>query len=156
MSTSTAQLLIYDAAVAALRANPALADGRVTSMRDGKRALLENAASQLRVFIDQSVPAAIIGGPAPVQWETTLRVECVARDGISSVGLVSSSALDTASVLCAQVQQRLLASLAALSDVSEITPAPMLWGEDVADTTLVVCQCQFRISHRSAFATLIV
>ena len=153
MST-TAHLVIYDAVVAALRAAPALADGHVKSMRDTNRRVPEGVTRHLRVFLDQARPIGqVIGGAAPVDWQTRIRVECLARD---TLGTTPTSAFDTASDLAAQVQNRLLTDVALTALISEINPGPMVWTEDEADTSLINCQVLFEIQHRSAYSTLIV
>jgi hypothetical protein len=150
---TTSHLVVYDAAVAALAKAPALAGGHIKTMRSTNRRMPDGVTSQLRVFIDQSNPFAHIGGNAPVDWTTRLRIECMARD---TVGTTPTSALDTATLLAAQVQQRLLTDIDLSLLISEISPGPFGWAEDEADTQLTACQCLITLTHRTAFETVIV
>lgn len=151
--SSTSQLVIYDALVAALQAAPALADGHIKTMRESNRRMPEGVMRQLRVFLDQSLPQPLLGGNAPVDWTTRVRVECLARD---LLGASPVSAFDAASALAASVQQRVLESATLAALVEEVNPAPMQWAEDEADTTLGACQCLFTLTHRAPFTNLIV
>lgn len=148
MST-TSQLQIYDALTASLAQAPALAGGRINTMRTTNRPMPAEFASQIRVFLDQSLPAAMVGGTAPVDWTTRIRVECVARD------VPGTKALDAASLIAAQVQARVLQDATLQALASEVTPAPMQWAEDEADTSLIACQAIFTVVHRAPFSNLI-
>lgn len=150
---STSQLVVYDALVAALQSAPVLADGQIKTMRDSKRPMPEGVTRQLRVFLDRSRPDALLGGNAPVDWMTQIRVECLARD---LLGPNPVSAFDAATLLAASVQQRVLESATLAALVTEVQPAPMQWAEDEADTTLGACQCLFTLTHRAPFSNLIV
>jgi len=152
MST-TYHLRVYDAAVAALQAFPALADGNIKTMRSSNRPMPEGVSQQVRVFLDPTTPQSLVGGSAPTDWVTRIRVECMTRDVL---GPTPSKAFDTASTLAALVHQRLLqdANLQAL--VSEVSPAGMQWVEDEADTGLVACQCIYTVQHRTPFTNLTV
>lgn len=151
--TTTYHLQVYDAAVAALQAFPALADGNVKTMRSTNRPMPEGVSQQLRVFLDPTLPQSMVGGSAPVDWITRIRVECMARD---LLGPAPVKAFDAASALAAQVHQRLLQDVALLALVSEVSPAGMRWDEDEADTSLVACQCIFTVQHRTPFTNLTV
>lgn len=152
--SGTAHTVVYDAVVAALQAAPALADGHVKTTRDTNRRMPEGVTRQLRVFLDQTRPIVEnIGGNAPLYWQTRLRVECLARD---TLGVTPASAFDTATELAAAVQARLLADSALAALIVDISPGPMAWAEDEADTQLTACQVLFDVQHRSAYATLLV
>lgn len=151
--TTTSQLLVYDALVAALNVAPALADGNIKTMRDTNRAMDAEKASQIRVFLDQSLPSPLLGGTAPVDWSTRIRINCLARDVL---GASPVKAFDAASALAVSVQQRVLESAALSALVTEVLPAPMQWAEDEFDTGLGACQCLFTLTHRAPFSNLIV
>jgi len=151
MST-TSQLLVYDALVAALNVAPALAGGNIKTMRDTNRAMDVEQASQIRAFLDQSLPSPLIGGSAPVDWSTRIRINCLARDVLGATPL---KAFDVVSALAASVQQRVLESAALAALVMEVNPAPMQWAEDEFDTSLGACQCLFTLTHRAPFSNLI-
>lgn len=151
--TTTYHLQIYDAAVAALQAAPALADGNVKTMRSTNRPMPEGVSRQLRVFLGTTLPQSMVGGSAPTDWVTRLRVECMARDVL---GPTPVKAFDVASTLAAQVHQRLLQDAALQALVSEVAPAGMQWDEDEADTSLATCQCIFTVQHRTPFTNLTV
>ena len=151
--TTTYHLQVYDAAVAALQAFPALADGNVKTMRSTNRPMPEGVSQQLRVFLDPTLPQSLVGGNAPVDWITRIRVECMTRDVL---GPTPVKAFDAASTLAAQVHQRLLQDTALQALVSEVSPAGMQWVEDEADTGLMACQCIFTVQHRTPFTNLTV
>lgn len=148
MST-TAQLQVYDAAAAALLAAPALAGGRVHTMDTTNKPMPADVSSQIRLYLDRSMPAALLGGTAPVDWTTTIYAECTAR---TAAGV---SALRAATLLASQVQQRLLEDAALQAMVQELTPAPMEWAEDEADTSVIACRCVFTVVHRAPYTNLI-
>jgi hypothetical protein len=151
--SSTYHLQVYDAFVAAISALPALASGNIKTMRNSNRAMAADVTSQIRVTIDQSLPTQIVGGTAPADWQTTLRVDCLARD---VVDYTTTKALDTATALAASVQKRVLESASLQELIIEINPAPMQWTEDEADTGLMVCRCLFTLVHRTPYTNLIV
>lgn len=151
--SSTAHLVVYDAVVAALRVATALAGGNIKTMRDTNRPMDVDLTSQIRVFLDQSLPSPLTGGSAPVDWATRIRVECLARDVL---GTTPVKALDAASLLAANVQKRILESTDLSALISEVLPGAMQWAEDEADTSLMACQCLFTLVHRTPFTNLIV
>ena len=151
--SSTAHLVIYDAVVAALSAATALAGGNIKTMRDTNRPMDVDLTSQIRVFLDQSLPSPLTGGSAPVDWATRIRVECLARDVLGNTPV---KALDAASALAANVQKRILESTDLSALISEVLPGAMQWAEDEADTSLMACQCLFTLVHRTPFTNLIV
>lgn len=151
--SSTAHLVVYDAVVAALRVATALAGGNIKTMRDTNRPMDVDLTSQIRVFLDQSLPSPLTGGSAPVDWATRIRVECLARDVL---GTTPVKALDAASLLAANVQKRILESTDLSALISEVLPGAMQWAEDEADTSLMACQCLFTLMHRTPFTNLIV
>lgn len=151
--SSTAHLVVYDAVVAALSAATALAGGNIKTMRDTNRPMDVDLTSQIRVFLDQSLPSPLTGGSAPVDWATRIRVECLARDVL---GTTPVKALDAASALAANVQKRILESTTLAALISEVLPGAMQWAEDEADTSLMACQCLFILVHRTPFTNLIV
>lgn len=148
--TTTAQLQVYDACATALQGAPALAGGRVYTMDTTNRPMPADVVSQIRLYLDRSTPAPLLGGSsAPVDWASTVYAECTAR---SAAGV---SALRAATLLAAQVQQRLLEDAALQAMVQELTPAPMEWAEDEADTSVVACRCIFTVVHRAPYTNLI-
>lgn len=153
--SSTYQLVVYDAVVATLTATTALAGGNIKTERDAgvNRTMDADVASEIRVFLDQSLPSPIVGGSAPVDWATRVRIECLARDVLGSTPV---KAFDAASALAANVQKRILESSTLAALVSEVLPAPMQWARDEADTLLGACQCLFTLVHRTPFTNLIV
>lgn len=146
--SSTYHLDLYNAMVAALRKTPALAGGRITDMNTINRAMSNEVPSRLRVFLDRTLPTPFIGGGAPVDWNTRIRVECQAR------GLPGQPAMLTATQLGAQVQARLLADADVQALVSQIDPGPMAWAEDELDTTVIACQVGLDVQHRTPYADL--
>lgn len=150
---TTKHVQVYDAVVAALQSAPPLAGGRIKTMRDTNRAMPLEVISQIRVSLNQALPEPLIGGAAPVDWSTRIRIECLARDVLQpSV----TFALDAVSDLAALVQSRVLSDSALQALVSQVLPAPMQWTDDEADTALVACHCIFTLVHRTPFSNLMV
>ena len=150
--SSTQHLVIYGAVITALSAATALAGGNIKTMRDTDRPMAEDVNAQIRVCLDQSLPAPLVGGSAPVDWQTRIRVECLARDVL---GATPVKALDASTVLAANVQKRILEDSALQALISEVLPCVMQWAEDEADTSLIVCKCLFTLTHRTPFSNLI-
>lgn len=158
MSSTTSHLVVYDAVVTALQATPALTDGGIKTMRDTNRPMDADVKSQIRVFLDRSDPAPLVGGSAPVDWTTRVRIECLSRDILAEAAsrTVVLKSFDASSLLAANAQKRILESATLASLIIQIEPGPMGWSEDEADTNLSACQCLFTLTHRTPFANLIV
>lgn len=151
MTSATVHLQVYDSVVAAISAAPALAGGQIKTLRETKRPMAADVPSQIRVFIDHTVPASLVGGTAPVDWVTRIRLECSAR---SVLGVGAQTALGASTLLAAQCQARVLQDSALRALVSELSPAPMQWEEDMGDASVMSCQVAFDIAHRSPFDNL--
>ena len=147
--TTTQHLAVYDAFVSALQSAPALAGGHIKTMDDTNRPMASDVNSQIRVFLDQTTPDALVGGSAPVDWSTRIRAECTARS-VSG----GDSAFRAATLLASQVYGRVMADAPLQAAAVQIDPAPLQWAEDEADTSLVACQAIFNLVHRTAFADL--
>jgi len=144
----SAQLSIRDAVVAQLLQAPALAGGRVLANRH--RPVPAEAPTQIFVYLEQSqaTPTAL-HGDTRVDWQTQLRVECLAR------AVSGTSADDAADALGSAAYARILsdASLGGLL-LDPIEQTAIGWAEDEADGQLSGVQILFTARHRTANHTL--
>lgn len=144
----SAQLTIRDAVVAQLLQSPALAGGRVVANR--RRPVPENAPTQIFVYLEQSqaTPAAT-SGDTRIDWQTQIRVECLAR------AVTGTSADDAADALAAAAYARLMGN-ATLGGVllDPLEQTAMGWAEDEADGQLSGVQLLLTAKHRTANNTL--
>jgi hypothetical protein len=145
----SAQLTIRDAVVAQLLQSPALAGGRVVANRH--RPVPAEAPTQIFVYLEQSqaTPAAT-SGDNRIDWQTQIRVECLAR------AVTGTSADDAADTLAAAAYARLMGNAnlgGVLLDPLDITA--MGWAEDEADGQLSGVQILLTARHRTDNNTLI-
>ncbi len=144
----SAQLVIRDAVVAQLVQNPALAGGRVLANRG--RPVPADAPTQIFVYLEQSqATPSSMHGDTRVDWQTQIRVECLAR------AVAGTSADDAADALGAAAYARIMGSPSlggALLDPIEVTA--MGWMDDEADGQLSGVQILLTARHRTANNTL--
>jgi len=142
MTTGTAHRAVRDAVVAVLEAAPSIADGGIRANR--RRPMAQQHAAQVFVFLEDSMPerGGILG--APIDWQTRIRVECVAR-GVPGVITAEDAADDIAREVFARLQRDI--TLGGL--LMDLVPQGMNWVEDESDTTLAACQLMFQPLHRT-------
>lgn len=144
--TISAQMALCHAVRDALLASPPLADGNVVANR--RRPMPASVTRQIFVYLQDSLPerGAIRG--APIDWRTTIRVECLARDD----GPVDA---DTAAdALAVEVYARLLADMSLGGRAYDLEPSAMGCTGDEADATLSATQFLFAVSHTTADNTI--
>lgn len=144
----SAQIAIRDAVVTTLLQAPALAGGRVVANR--RNPVASDMPTQIFVYLEQSASTlAATSGDSRVDWQTQLRVECLAR------ATSTTSADDAADTLASDVYARLMADQklgGVLLDPLEITA--MAWAEDELDGQLCGVQIMLTARHRTANNTL--
>lgn len=142
----TLHLAIRDAVAAQLEAAPALADGGVRTGR--KRPMPQAVARQVFVDLDDS-PATPTAMGQFVEWQTRVRVECLARDA------AGQSADDMADQLLADVYGRVMDDPRLAGRALDTNPAGMAWRtEDDAETGLAACTVLFTVRHRTPRASV--
>lgn len=144
--SNSKHIQIRDAMVAVLLADPPLAGGNVSANRRIPMARQDNA--KVFVYLESAVGdrGAIRG--APIDWNTLVRTECVARD------VPGTTADDAADALAVQVFDRLSADIGLGGLLQDLYATGMEWGEEEADTTVATCQLQWAAQHRTQFNTI--
>lgn len=137
-------IAVRDAVAAALLASPALAGGRVVTNR--RRPMAQASASQIFVYLEDSEASREVLGQ--IDWQTRIRVKCLARD------VAGTSADDAADALAVGVHARLMADPTLAGAAIDIDPKAMAWTEDEADTSLSACQQIFAVLHTTPDASI--
>ena len=144
----SAQLAIRDAIVASLLAAPAIAGGRVLANRH--RPVPADVPTQIFVYLEQSqaTPSAL-HGDTRVDWQTQIRIECLARK------VTGTDADDAADALAASVYARLMgnANLSGLL-LDPLEQTALGWADDEADGQLSGVQLLITARHRTSNNTL--
>ena len=143
--SATAQHLIQQAVVDALKAAPALAEGRVFANR--VRTVSAASATAVAVRLERST------GAAPTlhatDWRTSLLVECYAR------GVANNDPAAAVDALLYAVWQRLGALQAASLGLIDLRLEPdMGWDYDDAETPAVCVTLRLTAEHRTATDSL--
>lgn len=142
--TATAHMAACDAVVAALLAVTALAGGRVEGNR--RQPMAEEHTSKIFVFLDETAAThAVIGN---TDWNTRIRVECVAR---SASGVSAARAADA---LAQDVHARVMADRSLGGKAIDTTAVAMAWAQDELDTQIGVCQLLFNVWHITPDASI--
>ena len=144
----SAQLAIRDAIVASLLSAPALAGGQVLANRH--RPVPADVPTQIFVYLEQSqATPASMHGDTRVDWQTQIRIECLARK------VTGTDADDAADALAAAVYARLMgdANLGGLLN-NPLEQTAVGWADDEADGQLSGVQLLFTAKHRTGNNTL--
>lgn len=138
---------IINALLAALKASPALAAGRVEEEANVD-IMGEGINEAISVEFVASRPSEILLSGAPVDWSTRVRISCAARhDGMTAAGRSSRA-------LHAQVYQRLMAD-PTLGGVCDHIGPPQLTAEGaLIGSRLGLLHADYLIQHRSNGTTL--
>lgn len=138
---------IINAILAALRQSPALAAGRIEE-EGSIDALPESAAEAITVDFVRSAAREVVASGWPVDWNTQIRISCMARnDGMTAAGRSSRA-------LHAQVYQRLMAD-PTLGGVCDHIGQPQLTAEGaLIGSRLGLLHADYVIQHRSNGTTL--
>lgn len=130
------------AIVAALKAVPVLADGKVVAHR--RRPMAQQTERQVFVYLEESLAQRGEIRGAPFDWRTRVRVECVARD------VPGAMAEDVADALMAQAYARVMQDTTLGGLALDVIPEGAAWTGDEADTTLSAAQLIFTVLHVTA------
>jgi hypothetical protein len=134
-------------AVALLQQAPAIAGGRV--YRGRRRPLAESAASGVFVYFRSSLPdRSLVGGGAPLGWQTVFTIESIAR------ATASQSGDEAALQLNGQVFERLMTDPTLGGAAQDLAPGPIDSDEEELDTAIGVVVAQFATLHRTSSTTL--
>lgn len=142
--TATAHMAACDAFVSALLAATPLAGGRVEGNR--RHPMAAEHASQIFVFLDETAATHEVIGTT--DWNTRIRVECVAR---SASGVTAARAADA---LAQDVHARVMADRSLGGKAIDTTALAMAWTQDELDTQLGVCQLLFNVWHATPDASI--
>lgn len=127
-------------------ASPTLADGNVVANR--RRPMPAAVGRQIFVYLQDSVASRGAINGAPLDWRTTIRVECLARDA----GPVDADA--AADAMAVEVFARLLADPSLGGRAYDVEPTAMGTTGDEADSTLSATQFLFTVLHTTADNTI--
>lgn len=141
--SGTLHLQVRDAAKAAIvAAGAALADGGVIAGRR-KRAMPEQFARQVFVYLDFAKPERAELSGVPDDWLTRLRIECAARP---AGALTAEQNADD----CAQACYALLVADPSLGGLCmDLIPLGLAWDDEEAAEQLAVTQVLFDAKHRT-------
>lgn len=145
--TIAAQDAIHAAVLAALRAAPALAGVDVVEDVDYTTAPPE-VDKTVSVWVDSSTPSTQYLSGHPIDWETTLRVDCLCRRDNRSAGARPSW------LLYADVFATLMADPTLGGLAMAIEPGPARVDRDTAATDLGAINSFWRVRHRSEAASI--
>lgn len=123
-------------------AAPMLAEGNVVANR--RRPMPAAVDRQIFVYLQDSVPSRGAIKGAPIDWRTTIRVECLARDA----GPVDADSV--ADALAVQVYGRVLADPSIGGLAYDAEPTAMGTTGDEADSSLSATQFLFTVWHTTA------
>lgn len=142
MSNSQHQTIVT-AAVALLTAGTPLCGGRVYEGREYH--LASTDASQIRVFLDESIPSAREITGAPVDWTTTV-VNVIKSRRTSG----ATSAEQAADAIWVDVWARVMADQSLGGLVAMLDPQAVIRDRDEADTDLAVFTWRYIVQHRTS------
>ena len=143
----SAHLAIQTGVIAALAAAPAVAGGLIRA--NASRPLPASASSAVVVRLAQSRAVnQLLGGP--IDWTTTLQIECLARAASGSADPVA--AVDA---LLETVWARLATLPAASLGAMDVRVAPAIdWQIDDSETPAVAATITLQVMHRTQSAAL--
>lgn len=142
----SAQMALCHAMRTVFLATPPLADGNVVANR--RRPMAAAVDRQIFVYLQDSLPARGAIRGAPVDWRTTIRVECLARDS----GPVDADV--AADAMAVEVYARVLADPSLGGLAFDLEPSAMGCTGDEADTSLSATQFLFTVSHTTSENTI--
>jgi hypothetical protein len=143
--SNTAQKQIRDAIVAALNVGDPLADGGVKS--HSRRPMAEQFGAQVFVYLADS-PTSPTALGATTEWNTRVRVECVARSVRSTESTPAIEAEDAADAIAAEAYRRIMAD-GRLGGLAIDTTCHLSWVDDESETALAACQLVAVVRHRT-------
>ena len=141
---ASVHMVIRDAVVSGLLTAPAIAGGNVKA--GTRRPMPQAVNAQIHVELDES--AATGASLSTAEWNTRLRVECIARD-------TATDADAAADALMVSVHDRLMADPTLSGIAIDTKPLGIAWRpDDEAETGLAVCQALFNVRHRTSRSSI--
>ena len=140
---------LLDLVEAAFQQAPAIAGGEVQRHRTRPVPAEKDQAVRLRVV--RSLPSPLAGTSAPIDWETLLAVQSLAR---ATTGQTPDEAVEPVLVAA---HTRLVSTAAATLRAAgfEVDPGPTLgWDEDEAEERIGSLTAIYTVRHRSTYDTL--
>lgn len=139
-------MVLRDTMATLLEARPVLADGGI---KTGRRRPMP-AAVDRQVFVDlDDSPAIATAMGQFVEWQTRLRIECLARD------TYGRKADDAADALLAEVYGRVMADPRMGGKALDTNPVGIAWRiEEEAETGIAACAALFTVRHRTPRASV--
>lgn len=144
--SQTQHQAIVEAYAALLTAGTPLAGGRVFEGRD--LALGSDVASQIHVFLNDSIPNGDVLTGAPIDWESEIAFVVRARSS------ASASAEKVADALLFEVWSRVMAGQSVGGLVTQFTAGPVTRDRDPADSNVAAFSWTPTVAHRTANNTL--
>lgn len=138
---------ILSAIVTALKATPALASGHVAEEASFD-AQPETVTEAISVAMLGSRPQRMVLSGAPLDWATTVRVSCFARNDVAGAGGRASRALH------AQVYQRLMSSPSLGGLARDIEPPALDTDTELLGTRMGVLHADYLVLHSSTSLSL--
>jgi hypothetical protein len=140
--SNTQHQAIATAVAALLKADPALAGGRVYEGRD--YTLGATVPNQVQVFLGDSTPQGVVITGAPVDWTTEVSVVIKARRS------ATDTAESVADALMFDVWARVMNNQNPSGLVYSLDPGPIERDRDEADTDVAAFTWRFEVQHRTA------
>jgi len=139
---------LLDLIEADLTAAPALAAGNLQRQRN--RPLAAGVAQQVSLYLLRSRGRqAMLGGASPIEWTTTVGVECIAR---AASGVTADEAVAT---LLADVHARITGSAAlAAAEVRVSTDHDLQWDDDALDERIGAATAIYTLRHFGALSSI--
>lgn len=139
---------LMDLIEADLLATPAVAGGNVQRQRN--RPMPTGQAQQVSLTLVRSRGRqAMLGGATPIEWQTVIGVECIARAGAT---VMSDEAVAD---LVADVHARITGSTALVAAGYLINPEHDLqWDDDTLDERIGAVTAVYTVRHFGALSTL--
>lgn len=139
---------LVDLVEADLLAGTPVAGGNLQRQRN--RPMPAAQAQQVSLYLVRSRGRqAMLGGASPIEWQTTLGVECIAR---AATGVMPDEAVAD---LLADVHARITGSTALAAAGYRVHPEYELqWDDDTLDERIGACTAVYTVRHLSALANL--
>jgi hypothetical protein len=115
-----------------------------------RRPMAEDVNRQIRIFHEQSDPEQAQIKGAPLDWRTSLRIECIGREVLSP----AQDADSVADSLVGEVFKAVMADVSLGGRVQNIEPGPVPTTEEEADKSVSAIQTIFYFVHRTQEHTI--
>lgn len=139
---------LLDLIEAELALAPAVASGNLQRQRS--RPLGAAVAQQVSLYLVRSrARPVMLGGDAPLEWQTSIGVECIARAG---AGVMADEAIDD---LLGTVHARITGSTALVAAGYRVHPEHDLqWDDEALDERIGACTAIYTVRYMGPVASL--